>query len=150
MSAARKTRSDRLLRVITVHDSTLIVMHDNPDPIAAGLCIKWLIREKLDISARLVACGAVIRAENRQMLKLLRPPIELVDDLDITGDTVAILVDCGDGADNHLLAKERIQPVAFWDHHPPTGRRRSLPFQAHLLHHNFGTLAGISGYVRAF
>ena len=131
MSDRQQTRSDRLLHVVAAHDSILIVMHDNPDPdaIATGWCVKWLIHEKLGISARLVAGGAIVRAENRHMLKLLRPPVELVDDLDITGDTAAILVDCGYGAGNHLLAKERIQPVAVLDHHPPTGPRRRLPFR---------------------
>ena len=130
MGKSRRLRSDRFLEVVGPYDRLLVVMHDNPDPdaIATGWAVRSLLRLKLNRSPRLVAGGAVVRAENRHMLKLLEPPLEFVNDIDVSAETGAILVDCGYGAENHLLAKEHIRPIAVVDHHLPTGPRYRLPF----------------------
>ncbi|MHC4615008.1 MAG: DHH family phosphoesterase [Planctomycetota bacterium] len=109
-----------------------MVTHDNPDPdaIAAGWAVHALIRERLGRTPRLVGGGGIVRAENRQLVELLEPPLELVHDLDVLETTAAILVDCGFSADNHLLAKEAVRPVAVIDHHlPDAAPPRHLPFR---------------------
>jgi nanoRNase/pAp phosphatase (c-di-AMP/oligoRNAs hydrolase) len=122
--AGRETKvarkSSRLLRTIAAYEHCVIVAHDNPDPdaIAAGWGLQRLFQERLNRDVRILAGGAIVRAENRHMVELLMPPIELVDDLEIPQGTASILVDCGVGATNHLLTRERIQPVAVIDHHP--------------------------------
>jgi nanoRNase/pAp phosphatase (c-di-AMP/oligoRNAs hydrolase) len=125
------TRSDDLLEVLSNYSDILIVAHDNPDPdaIATGWGVYTLIEEKLGRKPRLVGGGAIIRAENRHMLELLQPPIELVNEISCEEGTAAILVDCGLGTTNHLVTRAGIQPVAVIDHHLTGSRCAELPFR---------------------
>jgi len=122
-----RTRSRRLLRVLEPYERIVVVTHDNPDPdaIAAGWALLVLIRKCLGRRARLVGGGDIVRAENRHLVELLRPPIQLVDELDVEEATAAVLVDCSFLAGNHLLAKEGVRPVAVIDHH--VANRRNWP-----------------------
>ncbi len=124
------TPSDRLLRVLTKFDRFLVVMHDNPDPdvIATAWSVQCLIEDKLHKPTRIVGGGAIVRAENKHMVELLQPPIELVTEISARADTATILVDCGLGTTNHLVTRAAIHPVAVIDHHP-TGRDSQLLFQ---------------------
>jgi nanoRNase/pAp phosphatase (c-di-AMP/oligoRNAs hydrolase) len=105
-------------------------MHDNPDPdaIASGWGIHLLLRERLGTPTRLVAGGGIIRAENRYMVELLAPPIELVDNINVTGDTGTILVDCGPASANHLLNGCAARPSAVIDHHPAAPAGEGITF----------------------
>ena len=58
------------------------------------------------------------------MVKLLGPPIELVDELTADERTGAILVDCSSAMSNHLLCSCGLQPMAVIDHHQIKGPRR--------------------------
>ncbi len=134
MSSVRtslNTRSDRLLSVLSQYERFLVVMHDNPDPdvIAAGWAISCLLEEKLDQGARVVGGGAIVRAENRHMVELLNPPIELVSDITYEPGTASILVDCGLGTTNHLVTRAGIEPVAVIDHHKNGNGARRVPFR---------------------
>lgn len=113
------TRSDQLLDLLSQFDEFLVVMHDNPDPdaIASGWGVQVLIEEKLERPSRVVAGGAIMRAENQHMVQLLQPPIELVDDIVVSHRAATVLVDCGSEATNHLLVRKRIRPTAVIDHH---------------------------------
>jgi len=118
MSTSCKSRSARLLEVVDRHPRLLIVSHDNPDPdaLASGWALKWLIQERLGRTVRFVAGGDIVRAENRHMLRLLDVPIELLPSLPTEDDAAVVLVDCNPGAVNHLAAGG--QPiVAVIDHH---------------------------------
>ena len=117
--AALRTQSDRLLEVLDEFDDFLIVMHDNPDPdaIASGWGIWVLIQEVLDRPVRLVGGGSIVRAENRHMVELLEPPLELVAEAEAGPRTGTILVDCGSEASNHLLSRQGLRPIAVIDHH---------------------------------
>ncbi len=128
--------SGRLLLALADYERFLVVMHDNPDPdvIAAGWALLCLLEEKLNKPVRLVGGGAIVRAENRHMVELLNPPIELVTDIsadrDATdGRTAVILVDCGVGKTNHLLTRASIEPVAVIDHHQTINDHRPLLFK---------------------
>jgi nanoRNase/pAp phosphatase (c-di-AMP/oligoRNAs hydrolase) len=106
-------RSDRLLKTLSDYARFLVVCHDNPDPdaIATGWAVHRLIHEKLGRPVRLVGGGAIMRAENRHMVDLLGPPIELVDRVEADPQTAA-------------------EPVAVIDHHTrPIKRRRRLKFE---------------------
>lgn len=105
--------------VLTDYRRCLIVTHDNPDPdaIASGWALHCLITEKLGLPTRFVAGGAIVRAENRHMVELLQPPLDLVDRIHAEPHTATILVDCGPGARNHLLTRESVAPMAVIDHH---------------------------------
>ena len=81
---ALQSKSDELLHVLRGYKRIFVVMHDNPDPdaIAAGWGVQVLIQEALGVAVRLVGGGAIVRAENRHMVDLLEPPIELLDHVD--------------------------------------------------------------------
>jgi len=131
MKPTRTSRSQRLLKILSAYERVLIVTHDNPDPdgIAAGWAITWLVREKLGKEARLIGGGDIVRAENRHMVKLLRPPIELVRDVEVVPATAVVLVDCGLGSQNHLFKGNGMLPVAVVDHHQAIRYKRRLPFK---------------------
>ena len=122
--------SERLLQVLGDYQRVLVVMHDNPDPdaIASGWGVEVLIQERLNKPVRVVGGGAIVRAENRHMVDLLHPPIELVDDVAIDEQTATILVDCGVEATNHLLTRHGIKPVAIIDHHTNGKKSFDVPF----------------------
>jgi nanoRNase/pAp phosphatase (c-di-AMP/oligoRNAs hydrolase) len=131
VAVKRTTRSSRLLEVLREFESSLIITHDNPDPdaIASGWALVSLVREKLGQPARLVGGGGIVRAENRHMVRLLQPPIELLDNVQVVGKTAAVLVDCDLAAGNHLLASSALRPVAVIDHHLSHGPRQRVRFR---------------------
>ncbi len=111
--------SQALLQQIRSFERSIVVTHNNPDPdaIAAGWAIYHLIRQRVGHPVRLVAGGRVLRAENRQMLELLEPPLELIDHLTLEQPAAIVLVDCGIRATHHLLAGTSQLPLAVLDHH---------------------------------
>jgi nanoRNase/pAp phosphatase (c-di-AMP/oligoRNAs hydrolase) len=106
-------------------------MHDNPDPdaIATGWAVMVMIDEQLGCPTRLIGGGGIVRAENRHMVELLQPPLELVDEVQDEPSTATVLVDCGLGTSNHVLTREGIHPVAVIDHHLNGTRGARLPFK---------------------
>ncbi|MCE9557065.1 MAG: DHH family phosphoesterase, partial [Planctomycetes bacterium] len=123
----RLPHSQRLLKALSGHEPVLIVMHDNPDPdaIAAGWGIYRLVQEKLGVEVRLLGGGAIVRAENRLMVELLKPPLELVDELPSVENAAVVLVDCGLETKNQLYARSsRPAAVAVIDHHVTPTRKR--------------------------
>jgi len=123
MIGMRTKRSDRFLRLLEGKQPT-IVTHDNPDPdaIASGWALQVLLRTVQDSEPRLIGRGAIVRAENLHMLRLLRPPLTLVDEL-FNESSAIILVDCLPSGSNHLLEGHAIRPIAVIDHHEPNGTK---------------------------
>lgn len=149
LKTARETKSDRLLSVLADFQRCVVVTHDNPDPdaIATGWAVYTLIEEKAKIPVRLLGAGGIVRAENRHMVELLQPPIELVDEIEPEPETATVLVDCGLGTTNHLLTREGIHPVAIIDHHLNGTRGAHLPFKD--IRENAAASASIAGsYLR--
>jgi nanoRNase/pAp phosphatase (c-di-AMP/oligoRNAs hydrolase) len=119
LTTAPILQSERLLKVLEPYSSIRIVTHDNPDPdaIAAGWGLHRLLNEHFDRRIDFVAGGAIVRAENRHLVELLDPPLQIVDRVIEDPETATILVDCGLGTSNHLATRERLRPVAVIDHH---------------------------------
>lgn len=115
----KRTRAERLLEVLEPYDEIVVLTHDNPDPdaIATGWALRTVIAECLDRTARLVAGGAIVRAENKEFMSRLQPPLELVSGLDFSQPTGVIFVDCGPLAVNHVPFGGLLQPLAVVDHH---------------------------------
>jgi nanoRNase/pAp phosphatase (c-di-AMP/oligoRNAs hydrolase) len=122
--------SARFLQLMEHFQRVTIVAHDNPDPdaISTGWGLHTLIAERLGCPVSLVAGGAIVRAENRHMVDLLSPPIELVDEIPTGEDTAVVLVDCGLGTSNHLVTRQAVRPVAVIDHHEIHGGAPEIPF----------------------
>ncbi len=131
MVKPRETRSERFLKTLASCDQVLVVTHDNPDPdaIAAGWAVVHLIQQRLDKPVRLIGGGEIVRAENRHMVKLLQPPLELVREVDCGPNTGVVLVDCGAASHNHLFPGDTVHPLAVIDHHPLVNRHPHTPFQ---------------------
>jgi len=117
--AQRQASCRQLLRVVAPFERILVMAHDNPDPdaIASGWALKYLLEAQLERDVGLVAGGEIVRAENRKMIDLLKPPLRLEDITHVTPDTLVILVDSSAGASNHPKLDPEIQPVAVIDHH---------------------------------
>ena len=125
----KRKRSEELLSALTGFQKVAIVTHDNPDPdaISAGWAIKRIIRRKLNIDAQLIGGGDVVRAENRHMMKLVEPPIELVHRFLPQSRVAVVLVDCNPEIAGHLLTSSQIETVAVIDHHL-VGEPPDVPF----------------------
>jgi nanoRNase/pAp phosphatase (c-di-AMP/oligoRNAs hydrolase) len=104
----------------------LIMTHDNPDPdaLASGKALAYLLQDALGISSRLVYCGVVERAENAVMLNLVTPEWQQqTPPLPFGTYSTVALVDTQPGAGNNGLPVE-ITPGIVIDHHLP--RRQGL------------------------
>jgi len=121
-----------LLHILADYRQVFVVTHDTPDPdaIAGGWALTWLVEKKLGKPARLFGGGRIVRAENKHMLELLHPPLELVGKIECPPDVALVLIDCSSGSQNHLFAGQPVSPVAGIDHHLVNCRRRHrLPFE---------------------
>ena len=129
MTSQTLQRSDELLAAVAEFEHIAIITHDNPDPdaISAGWALCRLIRKKLHRESRLIGGGEIVRAENRYMMQLLGPPIELMELFRPRERTAAVLVDCGPQLAAHFLSSPQVEPVAVIDHHL-TEERPDLPF----------------------
>ncbi len=114
-----------MLEALSDQDRVLLLTHNNPDPdaIATGWAIATIIEEKLKLPVRFVAGGAIVRAENKRMVELLKPPLKLVDRVMVVEAEALIYVDCEPTAVNHLLSDGHHQPFGVIDHHRHIGRR---------------------------
>lgn len=126
-----QTHSDQLIQVLSQYEQVLIVMHDNPDPdaIATGWALYTLIEERLGKPVRLIGGGAIVRAENKYMVELLSPPIQLVSEIIAEDNVATVLVDCSVGTTNQLLTRAGIDPVGVIDHHLNGSSKVKLPFK---------------------
>jgi nanoRNase/pAp phosphatase (c-di-AMP/oligoRNAs hydrolase) len=99
----------------------LILTHDNPDPdgLASGKALAWLLQSSWGIATRLVYSGMVARVENKAMLKHLTPEWVHSDTLPGLEEYPAVaLVDTQPGAGNNRLP-EQVVPSIVIDHHRP-------------------------------
>ena len=127
--SGKKEKSKQLLEAVSGYQRVVVVVHDNPDPdaIAAGWAVCRLLEVKQNRRPRLVGSGAVVRAENKELIRKLRPPLELVEQLRLRKNTAVVLVDCSPEATHHLLNGRTAELVGVIDHHRKAGRS-TLPF----------------------
>lgn len=122
--------SARFLRALDGYREVWVITHDFPDPdaITSGWALRFLIEQQLSVPCRLVGGGDIVRAENRELVRLLSPPIELVSELSPTPDTATVLVDSSPNARNHLLSRISALPHANIDHHRGGGGGERIAF----------------------
>jgi nanoRNase/pAp phosphatase (c-di-AMP/oligoRNAs hydrolase) len=123
-AAEKGSVSKRFLEVASGYRNVVVMTHDNPDPdaIASGWALIHLIKKRLQVPVTLIGAGAVVRAENRKMIQLLKPPLEMNKPLHFSKDQLLVLVDCDVFTSNHPAINPDLQPVAVLDHHTP-GKR---------------------------
>ncbi|HET9590221.1 MAG TPA: DHH family phosphoesterase [Anaerolineales bacterium] len=119
------------LRGIVGKGPVLILTHDNPDPdaLASGKALSFLLKEAWDIPSRLVYSGLVARAENRVTLKRLTPEWEYSATLPDLGQYTAIAqVDTQPGAGNHRLHSVQPAHIVIDHHHPIRNTIDKVPY----------------------
>lgn len=125
--------------------------HDNPDPdaIASGWGVCVLVERILSAPTNLLARGVITRAENRTMVDVLHPPLQLIERWTPSENAALVLVD------THYLPKlanvsEGETLAAVIDHHEPrVDRSTHCSFQFHDVRPGvLATSSMIAGYLR--
>ena len=113
-------RWERLVEALAGIEEILIVLHDDPDPdaIASGEALRYLLAEKLDIDGRLVYRGVIGRAENKALVDYLNLVLLQLPEGTYHPDKPVALLDTQPGAGNSPLPPDHPVPVVI-DHHAP-------------------------------
>jgi nanoRNase/pAp phosphatase (c-di-AMP/oligoRNAs hydrolase) len=116
---ARLARLDRLLELARGRRRAVIVTHDNPDPdsIAAGIALGWLLKRLAGIEAVVAYGGIVGRAENRALVKVLHLPLVPLARVAFDEFDLVCMVDTQADQGNHSLPAGLLPDVVI-DHHP--------------------------------
>lgn len=116
---ATRARLDRLIHYARSHERALILTHDNPDPdsIAAGVALAYLLEKLAGIEAIVAYGGIVGRAENRAFVKVLKLPVVPVSRVVFDDYDLICMVDTQPEQGNHSLPARHFPDVVI-DHHP--------------------------------
>ena len=114
-----RDRLDRLVAFARGHRRALILTHDNPDPdsIASGVALAWLLEQMAGVEAVVAYGGIVGRAENRALVKVLRLPVVPLSSVAFGDFDLIALVDTQPEQGNHSLPPAHFPDVVI-DHHP--------------------------------
>ena len=106
------------LKQVVKGKKVLILTHNNPDPdaVATGWALSFLLKEKFEIGSVLVYGGLITRAENRTMIRLLNIGIKPLEMVNIHRFKFVALVDTQPGAGNNSLPPS-VRPSIVIDHH---------------------------------
>jgi nanoRNase/pAp phosphatase (c-di-AMP/oligoRNAs hydrolase) len=120
---------DRLIAFAKGHRRALVLTHDNPDPdsLASGVALAWLLGELAGVEATVAYGGIVGRAENRALIRELKLPVVPVSRVVFDDFDMICLVDTQPEQGNHSLPKHHLPDVVI-DHHPVRPETR----QAHI------------------
>lgn len=112
-----RERLEKLGQIVSQKKS-LILTHNNPDPdaIAAGWALCYLIRRKFKAHAELAYGGLITRAENRAMVRLLNIDIKPLDSVSLHDFQVFGLVDTQPRAGNNSFPAYLKASIVI-DHH---------------------------------
>ena len=113
------TKATELLKHLQPYEFAVIVTHDTPDAdgIAASWAIKRLIDEETTCETRVIAGGEILRSENKRLIELLEPPIEMLDEYFVVSNVALIFVDCEPNSSRHLIDSQLFDPLAVIHHH---------------------------------
>jgi nanoRNase/pAp phosphatase (c-di-AMP/oligoRNAs hydrolase) len=117
--AGWRDKLDKLVSYARGHRRALILTHDNPDPdsIAAGVALAWLLEELAGVEAKVAYGGIVGRAENRALIRILKLPVVPVSRVVFDDYDLICMVDTQPEQGNHSLPPRHFPDVVI-DHHP--------------------------------
>lgn len=123
-----KAKLDRLVQYARSHKRALILTHDNPDPdsIAAGVALAYLLEKLAGVEAVVAYGGIVGRAENRALIKVLRLPVIPVSRVVFDDHDLICMVDTQPEQGNHSLPARHFPDVVI-DHHPERPESQLAP-----------------------
>ncbi len=114
-----KAKLDRLVQYARAHRRALVLTHDNPDPdsIAAGVALAYLLERTAGVQAIVAYGGIVGRAENRALIRVLKLPVVPVARVVFDDYDLICMVDTQPEQGNHSLPPRHFPDVVI-DHHP--------------------------------
>ncbi len=114
-----RERLDRLIAFARGHRRALILTHDNPDPdsIASGVALAWLMERLAGVEAVVAYGGIVGRAENRALVRVLKLPVVPLSRVALKDFDLIAMVDTQPEQGNHSLPEAHFPDVVI-DHHP--------------------------------
>jgi nanoRNase/pAp phosphatase (c-di-AMP/oligoRNAs hydrolase) len=117
------------LEEIVKGKKVLILVHNNPDPdaIAAGWALSYLLRKKFKVSSRIIYGGRITRAENRTMIRRLGIGIRPLEKEKVYNFNVLAMVDTQPWTGNSSLPKS-LRPSIVIDHHILRKATRKVDF----------------------
>jgi nanoRNase/pAp phosphatase (c-di-AMP/oligoRNAs hydrolase) len=118
MQIPRQRRLNKLLDAVDGIQQITVVLHNNPDPdaIAAGAALKYLLEKKASMKVDIVYQGVIGRAENKALVEYLGVPLHQLPDENPNLPEHLALVDTHTQAENNPIPKE-IKPLIVVDHH---------------------------------
>jgi nanoRNase/pAp phosphatase (c-di-AMP/oligoRNAs hydrolase) len=120
---------EKALQRLSGRSSMLIYAHDNPDPdaLAAGLGLGYLIEKEIGATVTLAHGGIVGRAQNRAMVENLKIPLTPVERVEPDEFDIIAMVDTQpETGNNSLPPGHRVDMVI--DHHPPRASSARAPW----------------------
>ena len=123
-----KAKLDRLVQYARSHRRALVLTHDNPDPdsIAAGVGLAYLLEKSAGVDAVVAFGGIVGRAENRAFIRVLKLPVVPVSRVAFDDYDLICMVDTQPEQGNHSLPPRHFPDVVI-DHHPERPDTRFSP-----------------------
>lgn len=124
-----REKLEAFLKACSTGKPLYIMTHDHPDPdaLASAAGVQYLIKQALDVKAKIVFGGLVGRPENRAMKSYLRAEYRRFSSDLFKRDITLIMVDAQPGAGNHRLP-HGYKPAVVLDHHPLRKETRSCHF----------------------
>jgi nanoRNase/pAp phosphatase (c-di-AMP/oligoRNAs hydrolase) len=124
-SGAAAEKLDRLVAFAKGHRRALVLTHDNPDPdsLASGVALAWLLGELAGVKAQVAYGGIVGRAENRALIRQLKLPVVPVSRVVFDDYDMICMVDTQPEQGNHSLPRRHFPDVVI-DHHPVRAETR--------------------------
>ena len=125
---AAREKVHRLVEYARSHRRALILTHDNPDPdsIAAGVGLAWLLERLAGIRATVAYGGVVGRAENRALVRVLKLPVVPLSRVVFDDFDLICMVDTQPEQGNHSLPARHFPDVVI-DHHPERPESKLAP-----------------------
>jgi len=136
--------AERLHQPATSGGRWLILGHDNPDPdaLASAAILARLLRRAFGQRVTIGYGGIIGRAENREMVKILKLELSRMQHLNLKSYSRFALVDAQPRTGNHQLP-EAVVPDLVFDHHPV--RRWTAPVPFADVRTDYGATATILG-----
>jgi nanoRNase/pAp phosphatase (c-di-AMP/oligoRNAs hydrolase) len=98
---------------------TAIIVHNNPDPdsLASAMALRFILNKKGFKRVNIYFDGIIGRAENQEMIQILKIKLHRSKNLSLSKKMQCILVDCQPFSGNVTLP-DGVSPIAVIDHHP--------------------------------
>lgn len=109
---------EKLAKAVAGTEHILILLHDDPDPdaLASGMALRYLLAEALDVDSQIAYRGIVGRAENKALVEYINEPLENLPAQPIQSDWPLAVVDTQHGAGNSPVPAGHPTCIVI-DHH---------------------------------